>query len=435
MLRKSLVRTTVLLAVLCQYACSFDADTPADSVPAAASDSAAGPFAAQLRYDREYPVMQYSSQAPENPVTELAARLSAGEASLAAHPVRGYLDDLLRALEIDPASQTLVFSKTSQQVDGITAATPRAIYFSDDVYVAWVPGATSLEIAAIDANLGAVFFTLQQTEPAAVEQRFELCLSCHDSYSMTGGGVPRMITGSGYTGVDGTIVAHEGWILTSDRTPLRSRWGGWYVSGMHGEQVHLGNIAVDSVYDLEDLESLRNGNHADLRQLIDVAPYLTDTSDIVALLVLEHQITVQNAIVRLNWDLRQALAERQIDAEDPQVTPAEVGIDVEPLARALVFAGTPTLTDTIAGTAGFETAFLARGLRDSSGRSLRDFDLETRLFRYPLSFVINSQAFAALPLPAKRAVLVRVRAALTGEDFVGFAFAQDLDGGIRRVSP
>ncbi|HMB72418.1 MAG TPA: hypothetical protein VKQ06_02525, partial [Gammaproteobacteria bacterium] len=263
--------------------------------------------------------------------------------------------------------------------------------------------------------LGPVFYTVSQ-RAAGFERRFELCLSCHDSYSLTGGGVPRLITGSGYTGKDGTIVAHEGWILTSDRTPLRSRWGGWYVSGMHGEQVHLGNIAVDSVYDLEDLEALRNGNHADLRELLDVTPYLTDTSDIVALLVFEHQVSMQNAIVRVNWDYRQALDAAGIAHNDPQVSAADLGVNIEPLVAALLFAGTPALIDPVTGTAGFEEAFGARGRVDSAGRSLRDFDLETRLFRYPLSYVVHSDAFAALPAAAIREVLSRVSALLTGED-------------------
>jgi hypothetical protein len=226
--------------------------------------------------------------------------------------------------------------------------------------------------------------------------------------------VPRFITGSGYIGRDGNIAAHEGWILTSDRTPLRSRWGGWYVSGFHGEQVHLGNIVIDSIYDLEDLASLRDGNREDLRGLLDVSPYLTDKSDIVALLVLEHQVTVQNAIVRLNWDTRQSL--------ETTGSPGEV--DVEPLVRALLLAGTPAFTDPIRGTAGFADGFVERGLQDADGRSLRDLDLRSRLFRYPLSYVIHSGAFAAMPRDAVRIVLRRVRGELTGED----ARIEDLPG-------
>jgi hypothetical protein len=384
----------VLTAALC--ACD-SAAPPTQRSDNSAAESADAP--ADFRYDREYPAIGYAQRVPVDPLSRIAGQINDGSVTLSFDAQRGYLDAVLDALDIDPSSQVLVFSRTSLQVEGVTAASPRAIYFSDDLYVAWVPGAESIELAALDAGLGPVFYTLSQSPTPAAERRVGLCLSCHDSYSMTGGGVPRFITGSGYTGKDGTIVAHEGWILTSDRTPLRSRWGGWYVSGMHGEQVHLGNIAVDSVYDLEDLESLRNGNHTDLTGLLDVSAYLTDKSDIVALLVLEHQVTVQNAIVRLNWDARQ-----------------HGQFDVEPLVRALLFAGTPGFTDPVSGTAGFEAAFTARGARDARGRSLREFDLDSRLFRYPLSYVIYSPAFAALPDDVLRAVLLRVAAELTGTD-------------------
>jgi hypothetical protein len=395
-----------LAIVVCITGCGSQREqqpAPADreAGSAAVPDAPTG-----LRYDREYPAMGYSSESPRDPVAVLSARLDNGEAELYRHDSRGYLDSLLDSLDIDLASQVLVFSKTSLQVEGISAATPRAIYFNDETYVAWVPGAANLEIAALDASLGPVFYTLPQAEVPAPERRLELCLGCHDSYSLTGGGVPRFITGSGYIDREGNIAAHEGWILTSDRTPLRSRWGGWYVSGYHGEQVHLGNIALNSIYDLEDIDALRTGNLEDLRDLIDVSPYPTDKSDIVALLVLEHQVTVQNAIVRLNWDFRQAL----------ESAAPVAGFDVEPLVRALLFAGTPALTDTIAGTAGYADGFLARGLRDSAGRSLREFDLETRVFRYPLSYLIHSRAFAALPREAIRQVLQRVRGELTGAD-------------------
>lgn len=352
----------------------------------------------ELRYDQEYPEVRYAQSEPSSALAEFARAVNNRELRLNFHSDRGWLDATLEALGIDAASQVLVFSKTSLQIEGVTPQTPRAIYFNDEIYAAWVPGQQSIELASLDRDLGPVFYTLSQTRRPAVERRYGVCLSCHDSMTLTGGGVPRLITGSGYVDKRGRIVGHEGWIVTSDRTPLRSRWGGWYVTGMHGEQTHLGNIAVDNIYDLEDLESLRNGNHADLSEQIDASPYMSNKSDIVALLVLDHQTTVQNAIVRLSWDVRQ-----QLDA------------DIEPVVRALVMSGTAQFTQPISGTAGFENVFTGGALRDTAGRSLRDLDLQTRLFRYPLSFVINSPAFSALPNEVRRAVLLRIRDELTGE--------------------
>ena len=104
-----------------------------------------------LRYDYDYPDIGYGEQANQNAVARLQARLDRGEAKLAFDPTRGYLDSVLKELAIDASSQTLVYSKTSLQIDLIRAATPRAIYFNDDTYVAWVPHTTSIEIVTMDS--------------------------------------------------------------------------------------------------------------------------------------------------------------------------------------------------------------------------------------------------------------------------------------------
>jgi hypothetical protein len=379
-----------------------------DSASARAETAAGEPR--PLRYDTEYPSIGYSTTAPTGAIADLEARLGRGELALSFGDSRGYLDSVLAALEIGIESQVLVFSKTSLQVESISAANPRAIYFNDDTYVAWVPGGEGLEIATLDADLGPVFYTLAQDATAApqFERKLGECLRCHDSYSLTGGGVPRFITGSGYTDLSGNLVAHEGWILTSDSTPLRSRWGGWYVSGRHGAQVHLGNIAVRDVTELERLEELRTGNLDTLDSLLDTSAYLSNRSDIVALLVLEHQVRVQNAITRASWDARTALA---ADADE-----ASLAALAEPLVEALFLVDEAELTDEISGTSGFAETFVQRGPRDAQGRSLRELDLKTRLFKYPLSYAIYSRAFDALPARLKDRVYARIRQILSGAD-------------------
>jgi hypothetical protein len=399
-----------VIAVIAIGGCDRSADRDAGGVPYGAAgtvsdDARAAEQRTVPRYDVEYPAVGYATRLLEDAIARLEQRIEAGEVRLEVDATRGYLDSLLAALGIGAESQTLVFSKTSLQVQSIRAASPRAIYFNDDVYVAWVPGAPTLEIASMDPNLGPVFYTLaQDTGPPRFERQLGQCLRCHDSYSLTGGGVPRFITGSGYTDTEGNLVAHEGWILTSDRTPLRSRWGGWYVSGFHGDQVHLGNIAVRAAAELQNLEALRTGNLESLDSLLDTGPYLTNRSDIVALLVLEHQVRVQNAITRVHYDTISAAADGDIAAI------------AEPLVEALLMAGQVQFTDAISGTAGFNRAFEARGPRDSQGRSLRDLDLEMRLFEYPLSFQIYSAAFDALPARAKTYVYGRLAEILGGAD-------------------
>jgi hypothetical protein len=364
-----------------------------------------------LRYETEYPTIPYTTGKRTERVAALIDRIERGEAKLAHDGERGYLESLLAALEIDPSSQTLVYSQTSLQSRLIGPKTPRAIYFNDDVYVGYVQDGP-IEIASLDPHLGPVFYLLEQHSGSPTfTAELGRCLSCHDSYSLTGGGVPRFIVGSGYTGTTGMLVSHEGWILVSDRTPLKSRWGGWYVTGRHGSQVHLGNMVIKTLADFDKLEELRLGNVDTLDALVDVKPYLTNTSDIVALLVLQHQADVQNLITRLSYDAR--------TAEERRAEPLET--TAERLLRMMLFVDAVEYSEPISGRPEFAEQFARRAVRDSQGRSLRDFDLTRRLFRYPLSYVIHSPAFDALPPDVKSTFYMRLNEVLTGaetsEDF------------------
>jgi hypothetical protein len=378
-----------------------------------------------LRYDVEYPTLHYATAPRTDPVAQLENRIARGEVKLELGP-RGYLDSLLAALHVDPSSQTLVFSQTSLQSRRIRPETPRAIYFNDDVYVAWVQQGP-IEIGSLDPNLGPVFYLLDNRPGAGFARELTRCLSCHDSYSLSGEGVPRFIVGSGYTGAEGQLVSHEGWILVADETPLKSRWGGWYVTGHHGKQVHLGNVLIRSSSDFQRLDELRVGNIDTLDGLFDTKSYLTNESDIVALMILEHQVNAQNAITRVNFDVRTAIdrergfgnASRGYDqrlsdlSSEMRKTVEQL---VEPLVRALLFADETQLTDPIEGDPKFVEQFSSRAVRDPKGRSLRDLDMHTRMFRYPLSYTIYSPAFDALPRAAREAVYARVSAVLRGTD-------------------
>ena len=389
--------------------------------PAGTRAGSASPYAlvappTMLRYDAEYPTIRYATTPRTDRVAQLQARLAARETSLRYAEPRGYLDSLLAALEIDASSQVLVFSQTSLQSERIRPSSPRAIYFNDDTYVAWVQGGP-IEIAAMDPVLGQVFYTLEQTATRTppFEQKDVQCLACHDSYSLTGGGVPRFLTGSGYIGSRGELMAHEGWILVSDRTPLRNRWGGWYVTGRHGDQVHLGNVVIRSYDDFERLDALRTHDVASLAGRFDTSPYLTDKSDIVALLVFEHQTNMQNAITRLNYDARNLLyAQAQGDGAALEAAQEAFDTAVEQLVERALFVGAAEITSPISGDAAFVEQFMSRARRDGQGRSLRDLDLSRRLFRYPASYVLETPAFAALPDVARSAVYTRLAAVLSG---------------------
>jgi hypothetical protein len=380
--------------------------------------AASGLALQKLRYDTEYESIHYSTAEPTDPVARLAGELEAGEVVLPFDAANGYLAPLLAELGIPVSSQILVFTKTSFQKGRISPRTPRAIYFSDDAYVAWVQDGPLLEISSVDPVLGAVFYTLrQEKEPRpALERQTFVCLQCHDSYSLTGGGVPRHIMGSGIPDPSGRLASHEGWYLTDDRTPIEKRWGGWYVTGNPGGEPHMGNVVAKDAAEAATLDFAATPAVTDLSRLLDIGPYLGKQSDVVALLVIEHQVHVQNLITRVGWDTRRALdeAEKRGEAigDDRR---AEIERLADPLLRAMLFADEAPLRGAVVGSSAFATVFADRGPFDERGRSLRQFDLKGRLFRYPVSYLIYSESFDALPEPTRRYVYRRLRDVLEGK--------------------
>jgi hypothetical protein len=377
-----------------------------------------------LRYDMDYPVIGYANTPSHNAVARLQARLDRGEVTLEFDATRGYLDSLLKALGIDTSSQILVFSKTSLQFQWIGVATPRAIYFNDDTYVAWVQGSNLLELTTLDSALGPVFYTLLNRDEAATrfDRETSRCLACHDTFSMTGGGVPRFLVMSSKVGLSGEPLTSDVSNETTDETPIRDRWAGWYVTGRHGDQVHLGNILTHDAADFLNPERVHGGNLDSVTGLFDTRPYITDKSDIVALLVLEHQMTVENLIVRANFKSRTLLA-RYPDAASQR---SWAGLSssmqrslrpmLESVVRSMLFVNAAEITSRISSSSGFDQVFQARGPRDARGRSLRELDLRHRLLKYPLSYLVYSDAFDGLPDSARDYIYNRFAAILRGED-------------------
>jgi hypothetical protein len=415
--------------VTCALACALATSSgwaAATAKPQSAPPPLIAPRYSQLRYDLDYPVIGYADKATHNAFARLQERLHHGEVKLEWRAPRGYLDSMLKALHIDKSSQVLVFSKTSLEFPFISDQTPRSLYFDDEVYVGWIPGAPILELMAVDSKLGPVFYSLDNRQPAAtvtMERETLRCLTCHDSFSLQGGGVPHFLMVSTYAGIEGDRAQRNASIDTTDATPLKYRLGGWYVTGQHGSETHLGNIVIKTQQDLDNVEALRKGNLETLQGLFDTKPYLTDSSDIVALLVLQHQVTVHNLITRAQFKSRSIVAREQ-DAgyADPAwddlspTTQKAITAVLEPLLHVMLNVDAAGFTSPMRGNAGHDAWFQKQGPRDSRGRSLRDLDLQTRLFKYPLSYLIYSDGFEGLPEYAKRYIYTRLAEVLSGKD-------------------
>ncbi|GAC1305367.1 MAG: hypothetical protein NVSMB10_09220 [Steroidobacteraceae bacterium] len=348
------------------------------------------------------------------PVSALRTHLAVGDIRLTYEGTQGYLTSLLRSLHVPVSSQTLVFSKTSSQVDLISPKTPRAIYFSDDVYVAWVPSSDVVELSEVDPIRGAVFYTVDENNgDTAVVREHTSCLRCHQGLHTQG--VPGHVVMSMLTALDGRLVARVDDYQGGHRSPLRVRWAGWYVTGTCDGDSHLGNAFTTDRIDVRGTAPSTGINLTDLGSRLDIARYLAPSSDIVALLVLEHQVQMQNLLARLNREARLAPPSA---ADTNASLPASESFTktADAVLLYMLFRDEAPLKGPVRGTSTFAADFSQRGPRDRRGRSLRDFDLQHRLFRFPCSYLIYSAAFDALPLEARNRLWARLMEILQGKD-------------------
>ena len=357
--------------------------------------------------DLDHPAIAYRLQPTTDRVAQLNQRLQTGETRLDFADGTGYLQSLLTSLDVPIESQLFVFSKTSLQRALITASNPRAIFFNDSVVVAWMRGGF-IEVAAHDRTQGTSFYVLpQRAEPMPQLRRDNTCLGCH--YSATADGVPGFVLRSIPTASDGSQMPWLGNAFVDHRTPISERWGGWYVTGTHGSQRHLGNLTVPDRGASELPAWTAERTLATLAGRFDTRGYPSPHSDIVALLVFEHQARMMNLLTRAGWEAR------VLEPKGASATSAALDETVSALVDYLLFVGEAPL-DRVRGTSGFAEYFSARGPRDGKGRSLRDFDLQKRLMRYPCSYMIYTEAFDALPAGVREVIYGRLKEVLTGAD-------------------
>src|SRR5262245_14031449 len=224
-------------------------------------------------------VAALNAQAPrdaaDDAIARLGGRLASGEAKLVYDEQRGYLPSLLRLLDIRIDSQVLVFSKTSFQHTLIDPQHPRAVYFNDNVSIGMVQGGTVYEMMALEPGRGLAFYTLdtRKTEQPSFQRRGVECLFCHGPGNK---GAAAMVVASVIPDAHGVPAYTSAFIDTIDhRTPFERRWGGWYVTGTHGSQEHLGNAVATDPENPLDLEHENTQNLTSLAGRIDVSKYLT----------------------------------------------------------------------------------------------------------------------------------------------------------------
>jgi len=352
------------------------------------------------------PALAGETADPLDPIAALMDRLDRGVDHLSYKQEFGFLPDLLAHLDVDPESQLLVFSKTSLQYDLISNKAPRAIYFNDRVAVGFVKGAPVLEVM-VPGTKGYIFYTVDNTNAAVPRftHHTDTCGRCHGADAMQ----PGFIIASTPVEADGTpvFIPTEGpprlFNFTDQNTPFAERWSGWYVTGTHGAAPHQGNGAVLYKQDstrLTHLEGTQNLKALDA--FFDTGLYLSPGADIVALMTFEHQAQLTNMLLRAR-----SVASLQ------HSLPSDI---LEDLIAYMLFADEAALPAPVQGTSAFADHFQAVGPRDDKGRSLRDFELKNRLFKYPLSYMIYSPVFDGLHPEARAQIYRRMHEILSGKD-------------------
>ncbi len=306
----------------------------------------------------------------------------------------GYLRSVLDLLQVPVESQVLVYTQTSLQAQHIKMDNPRAIYFNDTVSVGYIRGAGLIEVTAQDPKMGTIFYAINQvpaTQPTF--GRDQQCLRCHLSWDTLG--VPGLSVLTTFPRKSEADYANGGSV--DHYRPIEERWGGWYVTGKKVPAKHMGNLPLIMS------KPIAVPARPSLEGQFDLSGYLTPYSDVVALMVLDHQAHFSNLVTRAIWETR--LGEEMRIAEAAQT-----------LADYMLFVDeAPISGGGMEGSSGFAEKFVAAGPKDAKGRSLRELDLKTRLQKYPLSYMIYSPAFRALPDAPKNLVMGQIDRVLSGE--------------------
>lgn len=375
----------------------------------------------------EHPPIEYSTSQPNDAVTALNARLLAGTTRFPVGTDREMLRWLLREFRVPEASQVLVFSQTSFQNDRIRPEHPRAIYFNDQIYVGWVPGGLA-EVSAVDPKLGPTFYAFDprttESKAAVPSVRFRReadCLRCHGTFVRD---IPSVFARSVIVDFEGRPTATLGGKLVDFTTPFSERWGGWYVTGTHGDGRHRGNVVPADGREFSAAERQRGANVTNLSAFVDTSQYLAPGSDIAALLVLEHQLTVQNAITRAGHHVRRlmhyqqgvqrGLGENVTSEPVYDSTRRAIAATAQDLLDALLSYEEAALpVGGVKGTPAFRQAYEATGPKTRQGRGLHELELQTRVYRYRCSPLIYSSSFAGLPAALKSEVFRRLKIVLS----------------------
>ena len=385
----------------------------------------------QFYNDYELEPHGYFSKDAKDPVTLLMKRVQRGEVLIKEPNGKPLVERLLRELGLNKDTQVLVFSRTSLQRREVSYSNPRALYFNESVYLGWMPNGR-IEIASFDPELGPIFYFQRELDDASspLLARTRSCLGCHagDATNFLPGSLGRSV----YPDKSGrSLRSIDDYRRSGHHIPLHDRYGGWFVSGNHGAMRHMGNAIASREGGKITIDREQFANLEKLDRFFSTEAYPAPGSDIAALLVFDHQVTMHHRLVEAAYRARQSLFDSKLDAKETDVSKLSKGRSTDEFLEGrdkvvdyLLFRDETPIPKVSCDPA-FRRAFTANRIADSRKRSLKDLRLDGRIFENRCSYMIYSPTFDQFPPMLKGAIYARIHEILTspkpveGFDYLG----------------
>jgi hypothetical protein len=376
---------------------------------------------AQFYNDFELKPHGYFTRKPQDPMSLLMEKIDAREVKITEENGKPLVERLLRELKLDKDTQVLVFSKTSLQKRAVSYRNPRAIYFNESVYLGWMPNGR-VEVASFDPEIGPLFYFQRQLDDtrSRLFVRTRSCLGCHAGNATNF--IPGSLGRSVYPDRTGRVLKGiEDYRRSGHHIPLQDRYGGWFVSGQHGKMRHMGNSIATREDGQVTIDRKRFANLEKLDQFFPTDSYLAPGSDIAALLVFDHQVTMHHRLVEATYRARQALFDSKLDPMETDVAKLAAGRSIREFTEGvdkvidyMLFREEIALPE-VSCDANFRRAFTANKRTDKGGYSLKDLRLDGRIFEHRCSFMIYSPSFEHMPPMLRGAIYDRLHQILTAQ--------------------
>ena len=385
----------------------------------------------QFYNDYELEPHGYFSKDAKDPVTLLMKRVQRGEVLIKEPNGKPLVERLLRELGLNKDTQVLVFSRTSLQRREVSYSNPRALYFNESVYLGWMPNGR-IEIASFDPELGPIFYFQRELDDASspLLARTRSCLGCHagDATNFLPGSLGRSV----YPDKSGrSLRSIDDYRRSGHHIPLHDRYGGWFVSGNHGAMRHMGNAIASREGGKITIDREQFANLEKLDRFFSTEAYPAPGSDIAALLVFDHQVTMHHRLVEAAYRARQSLFDSKLDPKETDVSKLSKGRSTDEFLEGrdkvvdyLLFRDETPIPKVSCDPA-FQRAFSANRIADRRKRSLKDLRLDGRIFENRCSYMIYSPTFDQFPPMLKGAIYARIHEILTspkpveGFDYLG----------------